>query len=105
MSQVGDNIISQNANWKFDENVVPGFDNHVSRSVPFYYEGHQLISKCSDFFLSDNSICYEIGCSTGSLIKLVSERNKQKNIEYIGIDIEESMTKYAQEKVCIYSIY
>ena len=98
MSQVGDNIISQNANWKFDENVVPGFDNHVSRSVPFYYEGHQLISKCSDFFLSDNSICYEIGCSTGSLIKLVSERNAQKDIEYIGIDIEESMAKYAQKK-------
>ena len=98
MSQVGDNIISQNANWKFDDSVVPGFDNHVSRSVPFYYEGHQLISKCSDFFLSDNSICYEVGCSTGSLIKLVSERNAQKDIEYIGIDIEESMAKYAQKK-------
>ena len=40
MSQVGDNIISQNANWEFDENVVPGFDNHVSRSVHFWIWGN-----------------------------------------------------------------
>ena len=98
MSEVGDNIISQNANWKFDANVILEFDRHVERSVPFYNQGHQLISKCSDFFLSDNSTCYEIGCSTGTLINLISERNSTKNIAYIGIDNSEHMVKKAQIK-------
>ncbi len=98
MSNVGDKIQTSNANWRFNEDVVPGFDSHVTKSVPLYKEGHDLIGKISDFFISDNSICYEIGCSTGSLLKILDERNSKNNVSYIGIDSEEAMANYAKEK-------
>lgn len=98
MSDVGDKIKTSNANWRFNEDVVPGFDSHVSKSVPLYKEGHDLISKISDFFISDNSICYEIGCSTGSLLKILDERNSKTNVSFIGIDSEQAMANYAKEK-------
>ena len=80
---VGDGIKSNTANWKFDENVVPFFDNHVNKSVPLYEEGHDLAIKIADFFLSDQSIVYEIGCSTGTLIEKLAKRNKDKEISII----------------------
>ena len=42
MSNVGDKIQTSNANWRFNEDIVHGFDDHVSKSVPFYNEGHDL---------------------------------------------------------------
>ena len=98
MSGVGDEIKTSNANWRFNEDVVNGFDSHVSKSVPFYEEGHDLVKKISDFFISDNSICYEIGCSTGSLLKKLDERNQKKQVSFIGMDNEKPMVKYAKNK-------
>tara|TARA_B100000212_G_scaffold151783_1_gene114230 strand:- start:740 stop:1450 length:711 start_codon:yes stop_codon:yes gene_type:complete len=98
MSEVGDKIKTSNANWRFNEDVVDGFDSHVSKSVPFYEEGHDLVKKISDFFISDYSVCYEIGCSTGSLLKLLDERNSKNQVSLIGIDNEKAMVKYAKNK-------
>ncbi len=98
MSNVGDKIQTSNANWRFNEDIVHGFDDHVSKSVPFYNEGHDLVMKISDFFISDNSTCYEIGCSTGSLLKILDHRNSKKDVSFIGIDSEEAMVNYALDK-------
>ena len=95
---VGDGIKSNTANWKFDENVVPFFDNHVNKSVPLYEEGHDLVIKIADFFLTDQSVVYEIGCSTGTLIEKLAKRNKDKEISIIGIDCENAMCDVAKEK-------
>ena len=40
-------------------------------------------------FLSKNSICYEIGCSTGTLIKSFSRHKEKKQAKFIGIDIDD----------------
>ncbi len=87
----GDNITAENANWTFGGDVAKKFDDHVSKSVPFYHEGHDLIAKVSDFFLSNGSTCYELGCSTGKLTQVLAERNKAKNVEFVGIDQEKGM--------------
>ena len=76
----------ENANWRFDGSVSETFDDHVSKSVPFYYEGHDLIAKLSDFFVADGSQVYEIGCSTGQLSKTLAEHNSHKDIRVTGID-------------------
>ena len=59
MENTGDSIIAKNASWSFGI-MCENFDNHVSKSVPLYREGHDLILKVSDFFISDDSTCYEI---------------------------------------------
>ena len=81
-NNVGDDISADKGRWSFSGEVSKTFDEHVSRSVPFYKEGHQLIVDMQEFFLQQESICYEIGCSTGSLTKLLSENNANKKTKY-----------------------
>jgi tRNA (cmo5U34)-methyltransferase len=96
---VGDNITSINASWSFAGDVAKNFDSHVSKSVPLYAEGHTLIRKFSDFFLSDDSVCYDIGCSTGALLhSLYKKHAGKKNVTYIGLDNEADMIHVAAEK-------
>tara|TARA_B100001964_G_C14239440_1_gene604199 strand:- start:1949 stop:2671 length:723 start_codon:yes stop_codon:yes gene_type:complete len=95
---VGDSIKAENANWSFGGNVSKIFDSHVSKSVPFYHEGHELIAKVSDFFLHNDSVCYDLGCSTGELAQILANRNKNKNIKIIAIDGESGMIKEAKQK-------
>jgi len=99
MSTVGDGLKAGNANWKFDGEVVDNFDSHVSKSVPYYKDGHNLIKNLSDFFINSNSVCYEIGCSTGSLtLELASHNAAKSNTRIIGIDIESDMIDAARKK-------
>lgn len=95
---VGQGISTQRANWNFSAKVADAFDEHVKRSVPFYDEGHDLVCALSDFFCHSESICYELGVSTGKLIKKLSQHNKNKpNIKWVGIDIEQPMIDKAKE--------
>lgn len=94
---VGDSIDAVNASWNFGGEVPRNFDNHVSRSVPLYHEGHDLIVKLSDFFVSNKSIIYDIGCSTGKLVKSLALRNQDKDVKVIGIDVEPGMADHARE--------
>lgn len=91
MNEVGDSIVAENANWSFDGEVSKNFDQHVSKSVPLYQEGHKLIVKLSDFFLNNNSRCYDLGCSTGTLIYELAKRNKSKEIKFYGLEIIDGM--------------
>ena len=75
------------------------FELHVSKSVPIYKRGHQLIIKLSDFFIKNDSLVYDIGCSTGKLlIDLVSHNKNREGSKFIGIDIESDMIKYVKAK-------
>lgn len=99
MVKVGDGLAAGNANWNFKGEVARGFDAHVSKSVPLYYEGHQLIANLSDFFVKNDSVCYEIGCSTGELTLTVAKHNKTKSGAcFVGIDVEPDMVQLAVEK-------
>ncbi len=100
MSDVGDGIKSERAAWSFGGDTPKSFDEHVSKSVPLYYEGHNLICDISDFFVKNDSLVYEIGCSTGTLITKLAVHNKsKKNTKFIGIDIEQKMIDYARKKI------
>jgi tRNA (cmo5U34)-methyltransferase len=99
LEAVGDNIVSETANWKFDGNVARTFGDHVRRSVPLYDMGHELICRLSDFFVNDQSTCYELGCSTGELLYKLAEHNTHKpGCEWIGIDNSPSMVTEAQSR-------
>ncbi len=97
---VGDSIATVNSNWKFSGEVAKNFDDHVNKSVPFYEEGHQLVCTIADFFLKDNSNVYEIGCSTGTLLKKLHIDNASigKRVNLIGIDMERDMISEARKK-------
>ena len=73
MSNVGDNISAKSASWSFGGKVPDTFEDHISKSVPSYLEGHSLILQLSEFFIKDNSYCYELGTSTGLLSYKLSQ--------------------------------
>ena len=99
MTKVGDGLPADRANWKFNGKIVDLFDDHISKSVPLYEEGHDLICDMSDFFIKPDSLCYEVGCSTGTLtLKLAMHNQKKPEARFIGIDIEKDMIKKASGK-------
>jgi tRNA (cmo5U34)-methyltransferase len=97
-NHVGNTIESKNGSWNFGGNVPSNFEDHVSRSVPLYEEGHDLIVNLSDFFVKAGSLCYDLGCSTGRLSSKIYEHNKEKNVRVIAIDSESDMIGYAKSK-------
>ena len=64
--------------WSFDEKVSKVFDSHVNQSIPLYKEFHEQIASISEFYCKDNSVIYDLGCSTGNFIKEISRIKKMK---------------------------
>jgi len=96
---VGDNIRATRASWDFNGETALNFDDHVSKSVPGYNEGHEIIISLSDYFVTkNNSFIVDIGSSTGSLVKKLSKRHANKNLNFIGIDSVNEMCKIARKK-------
>jgi tRNA (cmo5U34)-methyltransferase len=86
-NEIDNGIEASKSSWTFEsDKVAANFDDHVRKSVPFYSEGQELITTMSDFFTSENSIYYDLGCSTGALTRKVNSKNQHKNIKSIGID-------------------
>lgn len=97
MELSGDKIVAKNANWKFSGTMVEHFEGHVEKSVPLYKEGHDLIVKLSDYFVKEDSFCYELGSSAGTLTHKLAKRHDFRGAKFIGIEIEEDMVKKANE--------
>jgi tRNA (cmo5U34)-methyltransferase len=98
MEHAGDAIQVQNARWTFGGDVSEKFDEHVAKSVPLYHEGHTLVTKIADFFLSDGSVCYDLGCSTGALTCLLAKANADKQVKLIAVDREAGMVSKTRER-------
>jgi tRNA (cmo5U34)-methyltransferase len=95
MKNSGDGIQAQNANWQFKGDVVEQFEKHVRKSIPLYEEGHELIVKVSDYFVKEDSICYELGASTGLLSHKLALHHDFRNAQFIGIEKEADMVQKA----------
>ena len=97
MGKAGDNIDAKNANWKFSGEMVDNFEKHVAKSVPLYDEGHDLILNISDYFVKNDSICYELGSSAGTLLNKLATKHDFRDSKFIGIEVEKDMVKKANE--------
>ena len=96
--KVGQDIDVTRANWTFAGSVADTFVEHVRRSVPYYDAGHDLVCQLSDFFCHGDSVCYEIGVSTGQLLRKLAERQASKpGVKWLGIDPVESMIAKARQ--------
>lgn len=89
----------KNGGWSFGGNLPNKFENHITKSVPHYLEGHQMIVRLSDYFLKERSVCYDIGCSTGNLLKKISAYSSKEKIKLIGIEKEKKMYNYAKSQI------
>jgi len=77
-----------------------GFDEHIRRSIRGYAD---LLSDCvalSEYFVGNDAVVLDIGCSTGSFLGNVRSRNHNRcpRARYIGVDIEANFAPYWQEE-------
>jgi len=93
----GDKIKTKLGAFSFGGSTPKKFDKHITKSVPLYDMGQNMICKLSSFFLYNNSTVYDLGCSTGTLIKKIIEYNKEIKFKAQGIDIEKNMIKEAKK--------
>ncbi len=95
---VGNGLTAPNAGWTFSGETAHQFSDHIRTSVPLYDEGHQLVCELSDFFVRDNSTCYDIGSSVGELTaKLATHHVNKPNVRWVGIDSEIDMVQKATD--------
>lgn len=95
--KVGHDIDAASGSWTFAGNVADTFVDHVRRSVPYYDAGHDLVCEISDFFCRSDSVCYEIGVSTGQLLRKLAQHHAAKPaIQWIGIDPVDAMIDKAR---------
>jgi tRNA (cmo5U34)-methyltransferase len=96
--KVGHGIEADNANWTFGQDVPERFVEHIRQSVPLYDAGHDLVCQLSDFFVGKESVAYELGASTGELLKkLAAHHSLKPSVRWVGIDVEPAMVKRAKE--------
>lgn len=96
--KVGQNIQTERGNWSFGGDVAETFVEHVRQSVPCYDDGHELVCHLSDYFCLPDSVCYELGVSTGQLLRKLAEYQTHKpGIKWVGLDEQESMIERARE--------
>lgn len=53
----------------FDFNKIDDFDDHINKSIPNYDILISSIKSISEYFYSKNTTIYDLGCSTGKLLK------------------------------------
>ena len=97
---IDDTISAVPGAWRFDEEISRAFDCHVRKSVPFYDELQRMVVEISEYFVRDQSVIYDLGSSTGSLLKKLGESHIVKeNAQFIGFDLSEFMVKEARKTV------
>ncbi|MCK4737106.1 MAG: carboxy-S-adenosyl-L-methionine synthase CmoA [Sulfurimonas sp.] len=83
--------------FEFDEEVAAVFDDMLSRSVPFYKESQKITEFFALKHLKDNSIMYDLGSSTASLLINISKK-LECEARLIGLDNSEAMLEQARKK-------
>jgi len=96
--KVGQGIDTERAGWTFEGDVANTFVDHVRQSVPYYDAGHDLICQLSDYFVHGDSICYELGVSTGQLLRKLAEHHPHKPaVRWVGVDAVDRMVDAARQ--------
>tara|TARA_Y100001968_G_C19444616_1_gene764591 strand:+ start:2651 stop:3379 length:729 start_codon:yes stop_codon:yes gene_type:complete len=97
--QAGDNIKANLSSWDFGGETAHKFDDHITKSVPGYEEGQELIAIYSNFFINlTPGLIYDLGCSTGSLLEKIESKYPHKEITYKGLDIVPEMIDIAKNR-------
>ena len=86
--------------FKFNSDVAHVFEDMLERSIPLYRECQNLtVNWCKRLAISDKYI-YDLGCSTGSLLLLLSQSIPViSRVNLVGVDSSEAMIKKARNKL------
>jgi len=76
---------------KFSFDTIDDFDTHISTSIPNYLSIQEMILNMSDYFIESGTNIYDLGCSKGTLLEKIRDKNDKKDTVYYGYDISENL--------------
>ena len=85
--------------WRFDDNVAELFDKHVRQSIPHYEELQNYLASIAEWYLKENSLIYDLGCSTGETAIKLSNLQINTKFNLIGYDQNKKMIELAKKKI------
>tara|TARA_B100001113_G_scaffold353599_1_gene358614 strand:- start:1557 stop:2291 length:735 start_codon:yes stop_codon:yes gene_type:complete len=85
--------------FNFNEDVAEVFDDMLSRSVPCYWDIVKLIVVCIAEITADKVHIYDLGCSTGNVIKSILIHLNLKNVRIEGVDLSAAMLSQTATKL------
>ena len=91
--QVGSNISKEDGGWSFDNGTYLQFDEHITNSIPGYKNSHEIIVQLADHFVRKEAVVYDLGCSTGTLTRMLGLEYRNRNPKIIGIDTVSEMVE------------
>lgn len=77
--------------FSFDGQVAEVFPDMIQRSVPGYHEILRNTANFAQRFVTDNSHCYDLGCSLGASSLAMSSGISAVNVKIIGVDNSPAM--------------
>ncbi len=83
--------------FSFDAEVANRFNDMAQRSIPCYEEVLNLSAQICSIHYSDQYVIYDIGCSTGNLIKYLNISFKANPFQYVGVDSSAPMLEQARK--------
>ena len=84
--------------WTFD-GIEDDFELHIARSIPHYLDWQNLICRLSDYFITGETVVYDIGTATGALARRLGEfQSHRDGVRIVGIDPVASMIEKARSK-------
>ena len=83
----------------FNTSVASVFDDMLHRSVPFYQEIQRMTVEMGRKFYQENTNVYDLGCSTGTTLKLFCEAIDDPGAQFVGYDTSQPMVDKATEKL------
>lgn len=76
---------------KFDFNTIEDFDKHIELSIPNYRHLADLVTNLSTYFINKDTLVYDLGCSTGTLIKHIQRTTDVDQVGFVGIDMSKNL--------------
>jgi tRNA (cmo5U34)-methyltransferase len=75
----------------FSFSTIENFDDHINQSIPHYDTMNENIVALSEYFIDEGTNVYDIGCSTGKLLRRLKEG--KDDAHFYGLEINENMIK------------
>jgi tRNA (cmo5U34)-methyltransferase len=95
MTSIKDSLYSQPlgqiSSFAFDDHVATVFPDMISRSVPGYQTMIAAIGLLAGRFATQNSVCYDLGCSLGAASFSMRQNITAENCKIVAVDNSQAM--------------
>jgi tRNA (cmo5U34)-methyltransferase len=91
--------------FRFDNAVAKVFDDMINRSIPGYATLLQLISTIADQHIQAHSAVYDLGCSLGTVTRVMQQSTPATPVQFYGVDTSQPMLDKAAQNFSAANIH